>query len=79
MPTTGMNSLTPEANEYLVERIYTGLDSQEPTALHLWRQSFGKALETWNLGLARRLIMELGLHDLDPLGQAHIRMGRGDS
>lgn len=67
----------PGANEYLVERLYTGLDSGEPTTLSLWRQSLGKALENWNLGLAQRLIMELRRHEMDVLGQAHLRMGRG--
>jgi len=73
-----MSDLTPGTDEYLVERLYTGLDSGEPTTLHLWRQSLGKALENWNLGLAQRLIMELRRHNLNVLGQAHLRMGRGD-
>jgi tetratricopeptide (TPR) repeat protein len=72
-----MSDLTPEADDYLVERLYTGLDSGEPKSLPLWRQSLGRALENWNLSLAQRLIMELRRHELGVLGQAHLRMGRG--
>lgn len=72
-----MSDVTLGSNEYLVEWFSTCLDSREPKTLHLWRQSLGKALENWNLGLARRLIMELCRHDLGVLGQAHVQMGRG--
>lgn len=72
-----MNNLTPGADEYLVERLNMGFDSGESTTLHIWRQSLGKALENWNLGLVRLLIMELCRHDQDILCQAHLRMGRG--
>ena len=74
---TKVSDLTSGIDEYLIERLYTGLASGEPVTLHLWRQSLGKALENWNLGLVQRRLMELRRHDLNVLGQAHLRMGRG--
>jgi tetratricopeptide (TPR) repeat protein len=67
----------PAAEDFLLELLHQSIAAAQPAAMSRWRHYLAKALEAWNLSLAIRLLKELARHDLDTLGQAHLRMGRG--
>jgi len=53
-----MSNLVSGVDEYLLEWFHTELNFGESQTLQIWRQALGRALESWNLELAQRLIVD---------------------
>lgn len=67
----------PTSTGYLLELLHHHLQSDWPGGLTNWRKQLGDALETWDVSLTQRLLVELAHQELDIRGQAHLHMRRG--